>query len=161
MTDGGSSLLDPESKGLVGRVFDGPRQVMAGGSVVLVPAADVVSLNAKPVDISLSPTATAELDNDEPLEDLIDRRGTSYTRATVGADGVYRIPEVGAGAFFVVWVPDSSDGLHAPGGSECRVARAAASLVGQQLDLHISGMPTRRKAMKYGIMNVPPPLSTA
>src|SRR5262249_20683905 len=88
--------LELEPEGLVGRVIDPAGAPVSGGRVLLVPAADVASLEASPIDLTLAPERAAAVTNDEPLEDLIDTRGATYVQASVGGDGSYRFPTIAA-----------------------------------------------------------------
>lgn len=130
--------LELEPMGLVGVVLD-----TAGappiGRVVLVPAADVQTLAETPIDLTLSPAATATVGNDEPLEDLIDANGDSYASASLDEDGVYRFTELVSGAYFLVFTPDAADSAHLPGGDRCRTALSSDSLLGTRFDIRVSG----------------------
>lgn len=143
--DKGDPAITPlalDATGLVGIVTDGTHAPVVGGTVYLVPADDVKTMAATPLDISLSPAATASYAFDEPLEDLIDAKGSTYQQAAVGDDGTYDVKNVAAGTYFVVFAPAPSDVHHLPGGNACRVARASTSLVGTRLDLDVSGVQT-------------------
>lgn len=141
--DAGDSMTLPlQPEGVVGVVRDPSAQVVAGGFVYFVPAADVAALAQTPIDLSLAPNATAALTIDEPLEDLLDAHAGDYTRARIGQDGVYVLPKLDAGQYFVVFVPAAEDQAHLPGGSACRSALDQASLAGTQLDLRVSGRPS-------------------
>jgi predicted CXXCH cytochrome family protein len=129
--------------GLVGRVIEPSQAPVAGGTVYLVPAADVAELAAMPIDLFLSPEATAASTIDEPIEDLIDTRGDIYPKVAVDDNGEYRFetlpPE---GSHFVTWVPASGDDRHFAGGDYCRVAFSTASLTGMRMDIRVSPKPT-------------------
>ena len=140
--DDAGVTLPLEPKGVVGWVRDPSGQVVAGGTVYFVPVSDVAALSKKPIDLSLSPKKTAALATDEPLEDLIDAHATTYVRAAVGHDGVYRLQKLATGSYFVVFIPAETDGAHLPGGSACRSALEQESLAGAQLDLRVSGRPS-------------------
>nr|MBK7066808.1 hypothetical protein [Deltaproteobacteria bacterium] len=131
--------IDLEPQGVVGLVTDGTHLPVAGGTVYLVPSADVAAMQATPIDILATPTAAAAATNDEPLEDLLDRNATTYVRAAVGMDGIYRLPTIPTGSFFIVWKPAMGDDAHLPGGSRCRAATDRASMVGTRIDLRVSG----------------------
>lgn len=135
--------LPLEVNGLVGMVTD-PSGSVAGGRVYLVPASDVDALSRNPIDLTLSPEATAEVAHDEPLEDLLDRRAADYQSAAVDASGHYRFRTLDEGGYFVVWAPAPDDAQHLPGGSACRSALQRASLVGRRLDLRVSGAASDR-----------------
>jgi predicted CXXCH cytochrome family protein len=137
-----SATIEREPAGLVGLVTDATGGVVGSGEVFLVSAADVAAL--PPIDLSLAPVAAAAATNDEPLEDLLDLRAATYPRAAVAMNGQYRLAAVAPGSWFVVWRPAPGDDAHLPGGSRCRTALAAASLVGQRLDLAVSGAPSAR-----------------
>lgn len=131
--------IELEPAGLVGLVTDGTGLAVTSGDVYLVPAADMTS--RPPIDLSLSVAAAAAATNDEPLEDLLDQRAATYPHARVAMNGQYRFTTVATGSWFVVWRPSATDDAHLPGGSRCRGALASASLVGQRLDVEVSGAP--------------------
>ena len=135
--------VELEPAGLVGLVTDGTGHTLSSGEVFLVPAADVVALRS-PLDLTLAPAAAAAVTNDEPLEDLLDQHAGTYAHASVAMNGQYRFTTVAAGSWFVVWRPAATDDAHLPGGSRCRGAVASASLVGQRVDLAVSGVQTAR-----------------
>jgi len=140
---GGSGGAPPDAEperaifGLVGRVI-APNEGPAGGTVYLVPAADVAQLAATPINLFLSPEDTAASTNDEPIEDLIDARGDTYAHVTVDPNGEYRFDTLPEGSHFVTWIPSAGDEAHFPGGDYCRVAFSTASLTGMQMDIRLS-----------------------
>ncbi len=131
-----------EPNGLVGQITDSTSQVVAGGTVYLVPSADVGALQAIAIDLTMSPTDTATQTHDEPLEDLIDINGPSYAQALVDANGIYRFETLVEGRYFVVWVPDNLDTSHLPGGSGCRISVNHDSLLGTRRDIKVSAKPS-------------------
>ena len=108
--------LEPEPFGLVGRVMEPSLAPVPSGSVYLVPATDVEELAATPIDLFLSPEATAILEVDEPIEDLLDANANDYAQAAVDADGIYRFETLPEGRHFVVWMPSFDDDQRLPGG---------------------------------------------
>lgn len=137
--------LATEPAGLVGVVTDATRQTVAGGTVYLVPAADVAALRTTPIDLAQSPMAASVATQDEPLEDSIRGHASTYARASVGMDGVYRFTTLpSAESAFLVWVPADGDDAHLPGGSRCRTALSRASLLGARIDFKVSGAPSSR-----------------
>lgn len=137
--DAGDIPLEPD--GLVGRVTDTAALPVAGGRVVLIPAADVTALAATPIDVSLPPSAAAASTVDEPIEDLLDGAG-AYAEAITDVDGVYRFAALADEAVFVVFAPAATDTSHLPGGTYGRSAQARASLLGQRLDMKVSARPS-------------------
>ena len=137
--DAATASIELEPAGLVGLITDGTGLAVTSGDVFLVPAADLMS--RPPIDLTLAPSAAAAAVNDEPLEDLLDQHAATYPRARVAMNGQYRFTTVAPGNWFVVWRPSATDDAHLPGGSRCRSALAASSLVGQRLDLEVSGAP--------------------
>jgi hypothetical protein len=127
---------------LVGRVIEPNLVPVASGSVYLVPSTDVETLSETPIDIFLSPDATAMLEIDEPIEDLLDTQGDSYEQAAVDTSGVYRFETLPEGRYFVVWVPESDDDEHLPGGDNGRVSFDADSLIGMQMNIEVSPQPS-------------------
>jgi predicted CXXCH cytochrome family protein len=118
-----------EAAGVVGVVADTSGAQVGSGKVIFVPAAAVAALG---------PTSIAvDSDTDEPLEDLIRLNGATYPQTDVGADGVYRLATLPAGAYFPTFVPAEGASV-LPGGSACRTARASAALVGTRLDITVS-----------------------
>jgi hypothetical protein len=101
--DAPTASIELEPAGLVGLVTDGTGLAVTSGDVYLIPAADLAT--RPPIDLSLSPAAAAAALNDEPLEDLLDQRATTYPRAPSRMDGIYRFPAVATGSCFVVWKP--------------------------------------------------------
>jgi hypothetical protein len=135
--------IEPEIFGLVGRVMEPNGLPVSGGTVYLVPAADVEAL--APIDLSTlfaSPEETAMLDNDEPIEDLVDANGGSYERAPVDSEGMYRFETLPEGSLFVAWFPADDDDRHLPGGDYSRVGFATESLIGMQMDIRVSPQPS-------------------
>lgn len=125
----GPGYIALEPAGVVGLVANAAGEAVTGGKVYFVPAADVAAMG---------PTTTAaDSATDEPLEDLIRANAGTYQQADVGADGIYRLTTLGAGSFFVTFVP--ADGAaQLPGGNLCRQARASTALVGTRLDVEVS-----------------------
>lgn len=139
----GEAEIEPEIFGLVGRVSEPNGVPVAGGTIFLVPAADVAELSATPIDLFASPDDTAASTIDEPIEDLIDMRGDSYPQAPVDENGEYRFEALPSGGNqFVVWFPANDDESHFPGGDYCRVAFSTASLTGMRMDIRVSPKPT-------------------
>jgi hypothetical protein len=134
--------IDPEPLGLVGRVMEPNMMPVPGGTVYLVLASDVEELSQTPIGLFLSPEATAMLEVDEPIEDLLDTNGDSYEQAAVDPSGVYRFETLPEGDHFIVWTPADDDGAHLPGGDSSNVAFATASLVGMQMDIRVSPQPS-------------------
>jgi hypothetical protein len=126
----GSVVITPEANGVVGLVTVGAFDLITSGTVYFVPAADVAALPAT--------TLGASSANDEPLEDLIAANSGTYASAIVAADGIYRRTSLADGLYFVVWMPVAGSTTYLPGGSACRVARDAADLRGDRLDLEVS-----------------------
>ena len=139
--------LETEPFGLVGRVMEPNLVPVTSGAVYLVPTDDVEQLSRTPIDIFLSPDATAALQIDEPIEDLLDANGDSYEQAEVDTDGVYRFESLPEGSHFVVWVPASDDPEHLPGGSSGVVSFSTDSLIGMQMDIRVS--PRQSSAATY------------
>ncbi len=136
------SGIVPEPFGLVGRVIEPNLVPVPSGTVYLVPAADVEELSQTPIDLFLSPEATAVLKVDEPIEDLLDTNADSYEQAAVDMNGVYRFATLPEGSHFVVWAPASDDTEHLPGGDGSRVSFTTDSLIGMQMDIQVSAQPS-------------------
>ncbi len=134
--------IEPEVLGLVGRIMEPNLVPVPSGTVYLVPAADVEALSETPIDLFASPEQTAVLDNDEPIEDLIDDHGDSYEQAAVDERGEYRFETLPEGSHFVVWFPAADDAKHLPGGNNTRVSFSTASLLGMQMNISVSSKPS-------------------
>lgn len=134
--------IEREIFGLVGGVSEPSGEPVPRGTVYLVPAADVAELAAMPINLFLSPEATAASTSDEPIEDLIDARGDTYPQAAVDANGEYRFETLPEGSHFVTWVPSIDDETHFLGGDYCRVAFSTASLTGMRMDIRVSPQPS-------------------
>jgi len=131
--------IELEPAGLVGYVTDTSGQTVGSGTVYFVPSADVAALQGTAIDPLATPAQVDAMDYDEPLEDLIDAHGDTYTKVAVDEDGLYRLTTLPDGRYFVVWVPAAGDALHLPGGNLCRESVPSTSLVGLQIDLEVSG----------------------
>jgi predicted CXXCH cytochrome family protein len=131
----GEGFVALEPNGLVGFVRARSGAVVKRGNIYFVSASDVAALPATTID-KASP-------DDEPLEDLIAANRATYQKAAIGGDGVYRLPTLAPGAYFITFVPADTDGVHLPGGSACRKALEASALTGTRLDLEVSQVPPR------------------
>jgi predicted CXXCH cytochrome family protein len=127
---------------LVGRVIEPNMLPVPSGTVYLVPSSDVQELSETPIDLFASPDDTALLENDEPIEDLLDTNSDSYAAAEVDADGVYRFDMLPEGSHFVVWAPADDDTEHLPGGDSSKVAFTTDSLIGMQMNIRVSSQPS-------------------
>jgi hypothetical protein len=124
--------LPTQPAGVVGFVKSAAGTAATGGTVYFVPSADVAALPAPAIPY------VVDSPNDEPLEDLIASNGAGYQKAAVGANGSYSLTTLGAGSYFVTYVPAADDATLLPGGSSSRRALPATSLVGKQLDIDVS-----------------------
>lgn len=134
----GAGYVPVEPAGVVGIVRDTAGEPVAGATVYLVPSTDIPSAA---IDLSTIDSARAST-VDEPLEDTIAANGAGYAKAVTDATGVYRIPTVATGRYFVTVVPAPADAAHLPGGSLCRRSLQETSLVGKQLDVKVSTRPS-------------------
>jgi len=132
--------LQLESNGVVGFVRDTAGAPVVNATVYLVPSGDIPIAPVPLTDIVEARKSTV----DEPLEDTIAAKGTAYAQSVTTVDGVYRIPTVPAGKFFVTVVPASADKIHLPGGNACRSASDASKLVGAQVNLVVSTRPSEK-----------------
>jgi hypothetical protein len=125
-----AGTLPIQPAGVVGYVKSAGGVAATGGTVYFVPAADVAAL----------PLTTVAVDstNDEPLEDLIAAKGANYQKSAVTSSGTYSLATLGAGSYFVTFVPAASDATLLPGGSSSRKALASTALIGKQLDMDVS-----------------------
>lgn len=136
----GQGYLALEAAGMVGFVKDTADKPVVGATVYLVPSADIPTAALEPKDITVEKSSTI----DEPLEDPIATKGSGYVQAVTDVDGVYRIPTVPAGSYFVTVVPAKTDDGHLPGGSMCRTASASTALVGKQWNIDLSTKPSAK-----------------
>jgi hypothetical protein len=134
--------IEPAPFGLVGRIMEPNLVPVSSGTVYLVPAVDVKALSETSIDLFASPEETAMLDNDEPIEDLIDANSDSYEQEAVDENGEYRFETLPEGSHFVVWFPAADDDRHLPGGNNTRVAFATESLIGMQMNIFVSSQPS-------------------
>jgi hypothetical protein len=132
----GLGTVNLEPNGLVGFVRDTARLPVVGAKVYLVPNGDIPTAALALTDINVERASTV----DEPLEDTIDKNGAGYMQAATDVNGIYDIPMVAAGRYFVVVVP--ADSGHLPGGDSCRTSRPHTALVGKQLDIVVSTAPS-------------------
>jgi len=124
--------IEVQTDGVVGYVKDAGGNSVTGGVVYFVPAADVAALPGLVWPFADDAT------NDEPLEDVIAANGATYQSAGVSASGVYSLPTLDDGSYFVTYVPAAGDTGVLPGGSSTRKAALSADLVGTQLDIEVS-----------------------
>ena len=137
--------IELEPNGLVGRVMEPNMRPVPGGTVYLVPAGDVQALAETQINLFASPSDTATLGNDEPLEDLIDTNGDAYAQAAVDESGVYRfetLPDDDDLGYFIVWLPAIDDAGHLPGGDGSNAAFPVDSLIGMRMDIRVSSQPS-------------------
>lgn len=115
-----------------GTVQDGSKQVVAGATVYLVPAADVEKLHKQP-----SIEIRANVDNDEPMEDTLVTGRDKYQKGTTDPKGAFTIGQVAEGKYFVYVEP--ADPAHLPGGDIANKAMTAAELMTKPLVIQVSG----------------------
>ncbi len=138
VTDGedgqpGEGFVPIDLDGVVGVVTDRADELVTGGTIYFVPAADVAALPAT--------TIAVDSTNDEPLEDLIAANASTYQKATIGADGRYALDTLAAGSYFVTYAVGAGDDQHLPGGSLCRRAIVADDIIGTRQDIEVSSVP--------------------
>ncbi len=136
----GPGHVSLEAAGLVGVVRDTANRPVVGATVYLVPGKDIPSAPLALVDIAVERAST----QDEPLEDTIAAKGAAYVKAVTNPDGIYRIPTIPGGSFFVTVVPAAADTGHAPGGDRCRVSLPSSELVGKQINIELSTRPSAK-----------------
>jgi hypothetical protein len=125
-------VIQIQPNGVVGYVKDAGGSVAGGGTVYFVPAGDVAALPG------LTWPFVDDAPNDEPLEDLIAANSGTYQSAAVSVNGIYTLPTLNAGSYFVTFVPAAGDTGVLPGGSSSRTAMLSTNLVGTQLDIEVS-----------------------
>jgi predicted CXXCH cytochrome family protein len=125
--------LAQAAKGAVkGMVKDGSDQAVAGATVYLVPAEDVVKLGREPsIDIR------KDVPNDEPMEDNLAANRDKYQKGTTDPKGAFSIANVADGKYFVYVEP--ADRGHLPGGDLANKAMTTAELAAKPLAIEVSG----------------------
>jgi len=83
-----------------GTVKDGSEQAIVGGTVYLVPAADVGKLAKEPTT-----EIRANVDNDEPMEDNLATGRDRYQQAMTDEKGAFSIINLEQGKYFVYVEP--------------------------------------------------------
>jgi len=136
---GCSSSSDPAATltNLTGTVSGPSGVALVGATVYLVPN---TAIPTDPIT-GAGVLARTTLDIDEPLEDAVRTLGTTFTRATTGADGSYEIDEVPNGTFFLYVEPAAGDTEHFPGGSLCRESAAASAFRASTRNITMSSSP--------------------
>jgi predicted CXXCH cytochrome family protein len=115
-----------------GAVTDGSKQLIAGATVYLIPAADVEKLGkASLIDRKTNSP------NDEPMEDSLAPNRDKYQQGTTDKKGNFSIPKVAAGKYFVYVEP--SDKEHLPGGDISNKSMTTAELTKNPLRISVSG----------------------
>ncbi len=132
----GLGYIDLEPNGMVGFVKDTANSPVVGAKVYLVPSADIPSTALALTSITVERASTV----DEPLEDTITAKGTTYTQAVTDDNGVYQIATISSGSYFIVVIPQDSG--HLPGGNLCRKALSHNDIIGQQIDIMVSTTPS-------------------
>jgi len=151
----GEFPLAVEPTGVVGRVLDTAGLPLKDAKVYLVPAKAIktdklVIDSPEPAKLAIADVAADKAD--EPLEDLIDAQATTPTFqvGTTNGDGVYAIPSVADGSFFIFVLPAPADTDRLPGGSHARKALSAKDdLTGKRVDIAVS-MSIPKDAMYVG-----------
>ncbi|MHB8877748.1 MAG: cytochrome c3 family protein [Myxococcaceae bacterium] len=126
----GEGYFPLQPGGVVGAVMDASKSAVGSGTIYFVPAAAVAALAAT--------TIGKDSPNDEPLEDLIAANAATYQKATIDAQGRYKLDALTDGSYFVTFKPDAADLGHLPGGTSCRLALTATELRGTRLDIKVS-----------------------
>ena len=134
----GGGYLPKIATGLVGYVKDTAEAPVVGATVYLVKNTDIPVDEIDTTTVVLARASTV----DEPLEDTIVAHGATYAQGVTDAQGVYRIPVVAAGRYFLVAIPAADDDAHLPGGSRCRTAIDHTELLGAQVDIAVSTRPS-------------------
>ncbi|MEW6687681.1 MAG: cytochrome c3 family protein [Pseudomonadota bacterium] len=114
-----------------GAVSDGSKQPIAGATVYLIPAADVVQLGKTPIDRKRNSP------NDEPMEDTLAPNRDKYRKGVTDRKGGFSIANVADGRYFVYVEP--SDREHLPGGDLSNRSMTAAELAKRPLSIAVSG----------------------
>ncbi|RMH02950.1 MAG: hypothetical protein D6702_07345, partial [Planctomycetota bacterium] len=121
-----------------GAVVGTAGEPVAGATVYLVPAFLIPAQGE--ITAESIRTGTSE-GYDEPLEDLVEAMGATFTQAVTGANGRFRIDSVPDGQFYVFVVP-AAGGEYLPGGSWCRESVDASGLRGRDVTLVVSSSPS-------------------
>jgi hypothetical protein len=135
-----SSMQQPSGP-FNGRVVSASGAPVAGATVYLVPTT-AMDLNTRLTASSIyAPPYPAEA-YDEPLEDAIRLRGSSFPQAKTDAQGNFVISNVPAGKFFIHATPGANDKEHLPGGDLSRRSYSLDQLRGRSMTIKVSSSPS-------------------
>jgi hypothetical protein len=132
---GGGSTSTGHS-GVKGSVVNKIGQGLSGANVYLVPVTSIDQTKITQANV----LSGATTDYDEPLEDAVRLKGSTFLRATTGSDGSYHISaSIPTGSYYLYVEPAITDTAHLPGGSRCRIAMDAKNLNGEVVSIEMSG----------------------
>jgi hypothetical protein len=134
-------VLSAAGAAVVGGPATNPGHPVAGATIHLVPVTAMDLKSRMTASAIYAPPYPAET-YDEPLEDAIRSRGTSFPQATTDARGAFAIANVPDGKFFVHVTPASNDGEHLPGGDQSRRSYLAGELRGRSMTIEVSSSPS-------------------
>lgn len=125
--------------GYSGEVVNSVGVPVIGAKVHLIPTTALKMDPIKGDDISYSPYRAESVD--EPLEDAIRAKGDEFPNAITDTKGMFIIPHVPEGKFFVYVTPAVTDEEHLPGGDRSRTAFAADYLRDMSVVIKVSSRP--------------------
>ena len=115
-----------------GTVMDGSKQLIGNATVYLIPANDVENLRKMP-----SVEIKKDTPNDEPMEDTLATNRDKYSKGVTNKKGVFSIPKVSDGKYFVYVEP--TDSAHLPGGTLTNKSMSSKELAKKPLSIQVSG----------------------
>ncbi len=124
-----------------GQVLNSSSQPVPAATIHLVP---VMAMDlSTPITASsiYAPPYPAE-NYDEPLEDAIRLRGTTFAQARTDNQGNFLISNVPNGKFFIHVTPDAGDREHLPGGDVSRRSYPSEQLRGRSMTIKLSSSPS-------------------
>jgi predicted CXXCH cytochrome family protein len=130
---------------LAGSIRDTAGAPVAGATLYAVPADRLAW-----VPITADDLTEAEMDFDQPLENLVTASGDTFPNTVTDDDGGYSLA-LPPGRYYLYVVPDPvNDPLHLPGGSESRSSRSADELLAAgTVDIKVSSQPSSFEPSSY------------
>ncbi|MGK5092082.1 cytochrome c3 family protein [Deltaproteobacteria bacterium TL4] len=116
---------------------------LEGATVYAIPAADVINLGKVALASSDGNYTADALAADEPLEDLVNTKGSTYMSAVTDVNGKVEITALaGKTEKYFIYVKPADETKHLPGGSICRESVTGDTLTNQETAITISTTPS-------------------